>query len=314
MPKGNELQLLVCSGNLGNAQPDLDSLAAWIPENGRCRDALKLQANYPIKDQKSSSTFEEYTEIDQFDIIVIGMQEATFEPPVMRKRSSSGDKLGVNISEHNGNSNSNEQTAQQQQQQQPPPPSSTKLKKGITTTLVKKISELSTYVTSRDYTKQGSNVRSSITGVSRTDSYEINNTNHTSGTALLHDSLEHRLPSYTRTVSYQRGQMLLEVFVLTKEENQMIQVEVIHTKAQNTGRAGLANKGGIVTELLVNGNTRLAFLTAHLEAHEGYAKYQMRCSSLADILNGTREKIHDISLTSHYCFVMGDLNFRYVYS
>lgn len=47
---------------------------------------------------------------------------------------------------------------------------------------------------------------------------------------------------------------------------------MIHVSAQNTGRAGLANKGGIVAELMINGTTRLSFLTAHLEAHEGRYK------------------------------------------
>lgn len=89
-----------------------------------------------------------------------------------------------------------------------------------------------------------------------------------------------------------------------------VQVEVVHVSAQNTGRAGLANKGGIVAELLVNGRTRLSFLTAHLEAHEGAIKYQTRVSTMADILSGTKQKQHDCSLTAHYSFVMGDLNFR----
>lgn len=87
-------------------------------------------------------------------------------------------------------------------------------------------------------------------------------------------------------------------------------VEVVHVSAQNTGRAGLANKGGIVAELLVNGRTRLSFLTAHLEAHEGASKYQTRVSTMADILAGTKQQQHDCSQTAHYSFVMGDLNFR----
>lgn len=89
-----------------------------------------------------------------------------------------------------------------------------------------------------------------------------------------------------------------------------VRVEVLHVAAQNTGRAGLANKGGIVAEILVNGRTRLSFLTAHLEAHEGRHKYETRVSTLADILSGTKAKQHDCSLTAHFSFALGDLNFR----
>jgi hypothetical protein len=99
---------------------------------------------------------------------------------------------------------------------------------------------------------------------------------------------------------------LLALMVETKPKNNI---------AQNTGRVAgggirLANKGGIVAEIRVNGNTRLSFLTAHLEAHEGHSKYHTRISTIGEILAGTKEKHHDISLTSHFSFVMGDLNFR----
>ena len=108
-----------------------------------------------------------------------------------------------------------------------------------------------------------------------------------------------------------------------------IEATVIHVSAQNTGRAGLANKGGIVAELMINGTTRLSFLTAHLEAHEGRYKViriscvesgsltlvwdfeiKTRVSTLGDIFSGTKEKEYDCSLTAHYSFVIGDLNFR----
>jgi hypothetical protein len=53
-------------------------------------------------------------------------------------------------------------------------------------------------------------------------------------------------------------------------------------------------------------------LTAHLEAHEGNAKYQIRCKTIGDIFEGTKsqKQLPDISCTSHYSFVLGDLNFR----
>ena len=129
------------------------------------------------------------------------------------------------------------------------------------------------------------------------------------GTQALHRLLEARLPSYRRLVSFQRGEMRLEIFVLQRCVDDA-SVAVLHVAAQNTGRAGLANKGGIVAELSLR-QTRLAFVTCHLEAHEGRSKYEIRCNSMADIFQGTKpNKLHDVSLSSHYAFVLGDLNFR----
>jgi hypothetical protein len=93
-------------------------------------------------------------------------------------------------------------------------------------------------------------------------------------------------------------------------------VKVLSVRAQNTGLVNLAaNKGGIVGELVVDGTTRLTFCTAHLEAHEGYEKYKHRCQMLTNIFDGTSDTSissikYDLSLKSHYCFVLGDLNFR----
>lgn len=93
-----------------------------------------------------------------------------------------------------------------------------------------------------------------------------------------------------------------------------ISLDVLNVKAQNTGTAGLANKGGIVAECDINSGTRISFLTAHLEAHEGLTKYKTRCSTIADIFKGTPSKLVDfhcdVSMTSHFMFAMGDLNFR----
>lgn len=148
------------------------------------------------------------------------------------------------------------------------------------------------------------------------------------GTTLLLQLYQQRLPSYVPIVNYQRGEMRLIIYIHKKHYHD---IQVKYVTAQNTGRAGLANKGGIVTELLCYNQTRISFLTAHLEAHEGYTKYMARIQSIADIFNGTTRHnhnaitsenstqssqlsssvcIHDCSIASHYSFVMGDLNFR----
>jgi hypothetical protein len=85
-----------------------------------------------------------------------------------------------------------------------------------------------------------------------------------SDTRTLHYLFEKQLPSYTRSLSYQLGQMRLVIYTKTSKA---LEVELISVKHEPTGKHGLANKGGIVSEILVNKTTRLSFLTAHLEAH-----------------------------------------------
>ncbi|GKY99579.1 hypothetical protein MPSEU_000912200 [Mayamaea pseudoterrestris] len=128
------------------------------------------------------------------------------------------------------------------------------------------------------------------------------------GTKKLHLMLQRHLPSYSHIVKHVRGEMRLEIFC----HSETCSARVLHVGAQNTGLAGRPNKGGIQAQLLVKNNLRLSFTTCHLEAHEGTAKYKIRCSTMADILHGTRPagEMHDATITSHYAFVLGDLNFR----
>lgn len=71
------VNLLVCSANMGNQEPDQDSLDAWIPRDGLMVDALKDQP-YPLNGDKLQKTYP-VKKSEKFDIIVIGMQEATFD-------------------------------------------------------------------------------------------------------------------------------------------------------------------------------------------------------------------------------------------
>eukprot|EP00548_Thalassiothrix_antarctica_P001721 CAMPEP_0194138768 /NCGR_PEP_ID=MMETSP0152-20130528/8514_1 /TAXON_ID=1049557 /ORGANISM="Thalassiothrix antarctica, Strain L6-D1" /LENGTH=523 /DNA_ID=CAMNT_0038836341 /DNA_START=750 /DNA_END=2318 /DNA_ORIENTATION=- len=63
--EGN-LQLLLCTGNMGNAKPTVESMEAWIPSNGEC-SAVNALDNVP----SMPHTY--------FDVIAIGMQEATWK-------------------------------------------------------------------------------------------------------------------------------------------------------------------------------------------------------------------------------------------
>jgi hypothetical protein len=72
-------------------------------------------------------------------------------------------------------------------------------------------------------------------------------------------------------------------------------------------------QGGIIATLDIRG-TRLSFMTAHLEAHEGEAHYKGRNRSLASILEGAKTDpnypLQDATIISHHMFVCGDLNYR----
>mmetsp|Transcript_22475 Transcript_22475/g.62370 ORF Transcript_22475/g.62370 Transcript_22475/m.62370 type:complete len:781 (+) Transcript_22475:100-2442(+) len=350
-----QLRLLVCSANLGNAQPDPESLAAWIPEDGLCHEVIRSNPPFPLMMKKvdEASTRSKPVEVefdeeeeesddeesqfrpspservvvispekrkkvigslidwskvlkekmeadnlelidgtprasqmkveghDQFDIIVIGMQEATFDPPSTRPELDKG-------ADH-----------------------SFHFKIPVVAPVAKKVLA----PVAQKVFKGGRKAAATVGGLTQNVDYVKQDSQHAivkrrdwgGGSSVLHALLDSRLPSYDRLVSFQRGQMRLEVYVNCSQ----VDCETLHTEAQNTGRGGLANKGGIVTELLVNSTTRLSFMTAHLEAHEGHSKYKMRVQSFGKILDGTRSaKWHDVSQTSHYAFALGDLNFR----
>lgn len=224
---------------------------------------------YPVRsDAKLPPMEHDHNRPLQFDLVVIGMQEATFDPP---RGSGSVDE---------------DDTIRSIRVQVPV----------VQPILKKTVRGVSNLTATRDHTRKNRLMK-------------IQPSDWEDGTKVLHELLDSRLPSYKRCVSYQRGQMRLEVYVLSHHSD--CEVEVLHIAAQNTGRAGLANKGGIATELLINGTTRFSFLTAHLEAHEGAAKYATRCSTVGDILNGTKShRWNDLSMSSHFSFFMGDLNFR----
>jgi hypothetical protein len=63
-PQEDDLKLLVCTANIGNAEPTLESMEAWIPLRGSCKVVTNLD-NARMR-------------AGNFDIIAIGMQESTW--------------------------------------------------------------------------------------------------------------------------------------------------------------------------------------------------------------------------------------------
>ena len=70
----DELKLLACTANIGNAEPTQESMEAWIPLRGSCRavtclDNKRMKGGY-------------------FDIIAIGMQESTWNEKAKSRQQS----------------------------------------------------------------------------------------------------------------------------------------------------------------------------------------------------------------------------------
>jgi len=396
MSSKKPLKLLVCSGNLGNAEPDLESLNAWVPADGLCHQVVDDQ-KYPVvverKDFQSSDSDStddsclnwdkrddgnnKYREdekaakrLERFDLIVFGMQESTFEVGSSDDDEESEEEVEEDLgeAEESGNTNESKEILTMENLEVASSASSESiestdvnvtsgdetsgddskhkkkkkrsLRKGFTKnakqtskSALKHVSKTAKK-TGKHVSKQGKKavklaakavekatgqaekVARKGAGVVNTLAASRNNTRDNGeylldGTSVLHELLETRLPSYRRLLSYQRGEMRLIIYSL----NQNHSVHIKSTRAQNTGVGGLANKGGIVAEVIVDRGTVLSFMTCHLEAHEGEDKYDRRIASLAEIFKGTKKyalpSIYpDASLATHFCFILGDLNFR----
>eukprot|EP00934_Nitzschia_sp_Nitz4_P003569 Nitzschia sp. Nitz4//scaffold66_size103028//32655//37048//NITZ4_004495-RA/size103028-processed-gene-0.116-mRNA-1//-1//CDS//3329556341//3559//frame0 len=309
-PPGSEtkVKVLVCSANMGNQQPDQDSINAWIPRDGETSvvcdhpryplpstihglsDSVASILEVPRNGKNSTSTS---SALEKFDIIVFGMQEATFKvqdydennfPKPLLPHAQKAQKAvnELTISKDHTEKAKKQQLAKRDSKVVPPVSSPSSLRKSST--------------------KDKGVIYGSFVSLLEEPEFD--------DTFVLHDLFQKHLPSYDQAISYQQGQMRLMLFY--NPDN--ISLEVLSIKVQNTGMGGLANKGGIVTEVRINGSTRVAFLTAHLEAHEGPEKYKARCASMNEILRSTASDIPqcrcDVALASHFTFVMGDLNFR----
>ncbi|CAB9511850.1 72 kDa inositol polyphosphate 5-phosphatase [Seminavis robusta] len=79
-PEDEDIKVLCCTANIGNAEPTMESMQAWIPLQGKRSLVTPLEDHDP--DLKQGN----------FHLIVIGMQESTWKESTGRK--SSMDELG----------------------------------------------------------------------------------------------------------------------------------------------------------------------------------------------------------------------------
>lgn len=104
----SNLSVLICSANIGNAEPTPESFSQWVPPNGIINPTIS-STKYPVDELKTDSLANNAKELTssssdvintlksqsekQFDIICLGMQEAAFvEPkqPSLKRKDSQG--------------------------------------------------------------------------------------------------------------------------------------------------------------------------------------------------------------------------------
>jgi len=250
----HELKILVCSANVGNAEPTLTSLATWIPPKG------SAEAVSPLTDDARAQLAGV-----KFDLIVIGMQEATWKKGSKRLGSEDGDL------DDDDEEEAMERYAAAKNGDADPAPPPMSLPKRKTSFMLE-----------------------------APEAYD---------STLLKNMIQTTLgDGYTQLDQKQRGQMRLQIWVRNALADKFTDLSI---RCENTGIGGvMANKGGIVGTLTYE-KTRITFLTAHLAAHEGPSYYAARCDNITEILRGAKTlDRHDVAITSHHMFVLGDLNFR----
>jgi hypothetical protein len=82
----DSLKILVCTANVGNAPPTLESMKAWIPDGGSTSKVITLDGS-------------EIT-AESFDLIVIGMQEATWGSKKAKKGEQSVASIDIENLSH----------------------------------------------------------------------------------------------------------------------------------------------------------------------------------------------------------------------
>jgi hypothetical protein len=259
------LKILVCTGNLGNAEPTLDSMKAWIPEHGACSCVTSLNGD-------------EIDDADQFDMIVIGMQEAKWVRSSKRADTSIGESA---VAEGSAKS-------------------STRSRRGSIFSTWNRRASLSPTVLALEEDRF------------KEDAYmaAVKGADIAALRRLIRQILG---DDYTIIAEEQRGQMRQSIWAL---KDVVPGIRNIKVTGVNTGVGNvLANKGGIVTSMVFH-DTRLTFLSAHLAAHEGDKFYQARCSNMSDILKNAKtcelnyKHNIDLAISTHHMFVLGDLNYR----
>ncbi|KAL7551028.1 hypothetical protein ACHAWF_014223 [Thalassiosira exigua] len=329
----SDLAVLVCSANVGNAEPTPESFGRWVPDDGSIEDPL-ASTRYPVeaagaeavrasllRDVLRQAAAGEVRR--KFDLIVLGMQEAAFvDKSFKQKKRSSRSEEGLDGSLVGDPPH---QQHQHQGASHPPPGVSEvvdavnrgahEVEKQANTgknkmfrkaakmhMIARGLASQETYKAPELMNPLGGNSKVKENSAVKEGRYD---------TRKFIELIQNCCPSYKLVTSKLRGEMRLIVLALKDLEGEITD---IYTAGENTGIGGvMANKGGIIATFTLRG-TRLSFMTAHLEAHEGLNHYTNRNKHLVEIFQGAKTdpnyNNHDATIISHHMFVCGDLNYR----
>jgi len=359
------LTVLICSANVGNAEPTAASFGEWIPNDGEILGTIR-DTPYPVmKTSNGGDSLElSLSDIDvsehlsgdlkkvkkmlrklekkakKYDIIVMGMQEAAFTEKSKKKQHSGVEEdldTSERVSERGGylSDDAGDVSLEEGAIQN----GSSNVKASMTSSMASNASENKEKRVGSGLAEKGSKtpkkifkqivkVNLMLRGVTASQTYTRNPTlrDKDNATAKMkqinvptsYDSrkfrelISNQCPSYELVVSFLRGEMRLFILALEKVADEI--GDSVCINAENTGIGSvLANKGGIIATITLR-KTRLSFMTAHLEAHEGVTHYTNRNKNIAAILSGAKPdpnySMHDASILSHHMFVCGDLNYR----
>jgi len=242
MKETGELTVLVCSANVGNAEPTPESFAEWVPLDGDIAGPLS-KTKYPVDGVADSAPG------GKFDVIVLGMQEAAF----VEKKKKNGKLKRLDSTD------SADAPQEQCQQEQPNSDEVEKKAKKPGRKLWRKALKANLVVRGltggADSYGRDPKLRNEVS-----QSAEINiGTNALNyDTRKFHELITARCPSYEMVVSKLRGEMRLYLLV-SKELAE--EVQDVYVAGENTGIGGvLANKvrPSCVVQLEINGLATIA--------------------------------------------------------
>lgn len=259
----DSFNILICTADLDKSEPTLEGMQALLPEEGMCKHVSTLSGIQ--------------LEANQFDMIVIGMQNATWSKGGASTRefvdeithvsdSESVDEIG-RMSEHEIDAD--------EFKDNPPDPR-----------------------WDDDDDPEKARLRASA----RAEQYLASIERH--DTVALRKLIKKTLgEDYSPMAQEVQGKMRLHVWALQSVKPLIEDIQV----------NGSSDKG--LTISLNYEDTRLTFLSTNLAEGESESSYKQRCSTLQDILRTSKtgagiSRSTGLPISSHHMFVFGALNFR----
>ncbi|KAL3776478.1 hypothetical protein HJC23_009277 [Cyclotella cryptica] len=296
-PSEHDINILICSGNIGNAEPTFESFSAWIPHDGIITVDDAANAASSTKERDGSLPNETSK---KYEFIIVGMQEAAFAEGETRQSIDDTNRIVDGCSTRSSIDGGNGRGGDMEKAK----------RKSM---LVRKVDKVRLALRGLTHTQTHRSpiIRSTKKSTISTTQLSSALTTTQYDTNKFSSLIKRQCPSYTLLASSIRGEMRLWILCLKQLEGE---VREVYVAGENTGIGSVfANKGGIIATLTLR-STRLSFLTCHLEAHEGLNHYLNRNRNLVEILGGAKPHpdyyMLDATIYSHHMFVCGDLNYR----